>query len=270
MEILLVLFLFILGAIIGSFLNVVILRYNTGAGITGYSGCFTCGEELKWYELFPILSYIFLRARCSKCKSPISLQYPLVEIGTGLLFLGTYIKGFDGLTIVFPLIILSLLVVVFVYDLRHKIIPNGIVYAFIIISFLLLFIDFSAQYFVSVPNVVDFSAGPMLAFPFLLIWLFSKGTWMGLGDSKLVLGIGWYLGMIDGLSAVIFAFWIGAVVTLLILFLQKVIKHISMPFSLSSLFNSITIKSEIPFAPFLIIGFLLVFFTNYNILDLIY
>src|SRR3989344_1792899 len=85
-------FVFILGTIIGSFLNVVILRYNTGSSIQGRSGCMSCGKPLVWYELFPVLSFLFLLGRCGGCKSRISAQYPLVELLTGIIFLLTFLQ----------------------------------------------------------------------------------------------------------------------------------------------------------------------------------
>lgn len=101
-------------------------------------------------------------------------------------------------------------------------------------------------------------AGPALALPFFLIWLFSKGQWMGLGDPKLMLGIGWFLGPIMGLSAIILAFWIGAGYALILIALTKCKWHNL----------KISRKTEVPFAPFLILGFLLVFFFNIDILNL--
>lgn len=261
MEILFGLFFFIFGTLIGSFLNVVILRYNTGSLLSGRSGCFSCGKTLKWYELFPLFSYLFLGGKCKKCKSMISWQYPLVELSTGFLFLGTYLKGYTDFSAIVPLSILSLLIVIFVYDIHHKIIPNGIVYGFVGISFAQLFVNLNTLSFV-VPTTLDILAGPIFFIPFFAIWFFSKGMWMGLGDGKLVLGIGWMLGLVDGLSAVVLAFWIGAGISVLLLFLQRSLSHLY-PFSK---WKMLTIKSEIPFAPFLIIGFLLVFFFDINIL----
>src|SRR3989338_3931288 len=90
MNTLFALSVFILGAIVGSFLNVVILRYNTGVSFfSGRSFCPSCGKKLSWYELVPVVSFFALRRKCAGCDSKISWQYPLVEIATGLLFLLT-------------------------------------------------------------------------------------------------------------------------------------------------------------------------------------
>ena len=87
MNILIFVFIFLLGTIIGSFLNVVIYRFNTGRTIVkGRSICMTCNRTLRWYELIPILSYVMQSGKCLRCKEVISHQYPIVEFVTGLVF----------------------------------------------------------------------------------------------------------------------------------------------------------------------------------------
>src|SRR5688572_16941297 len=78
--------LFVFGAVVGSFLNVVGLRWGTGRGVGGRSECPRCGKVLNWAELVPVISFLILRARCRHCLAPISWQYPIVEILTGLVF----------------------------------------------------------------------------------------------------------------------------------------------------------------------------------------
>ena len=129
------LFFFLLGACIGSFLNVVAYRYNTGMSLNGRSQCFTCSRQLKWFDMFPILSFLTFRGKCRTCKSKISWQYPLVELVTAILFLALF--TFEGLSIAlfFDLIVFSLLIVMTVYDIRHKIIPDGLVFLFVLSGF---------------------------------------------------------------------------------------------------------------------------------------
>lgn len=264
MDLLTWFFIFAFGTIIGSFLNVVILRYNTGTPIiNGKSACFSCAKRLSWYELIPIFSFIALRGKCADCKSKISWQYPLVEFFTGLLFLATYLK-LNGsysffiqglpLDIFYYFGVFSILIVITVYDLRHKIIPDLFVFSFAFIS-LIWFIAKSTSD-VDLANW-DLWAGPILAMPFFLMWFLSGGRWMGLGDAKLALGIGWFLGLVSGTSAVIFGFWIGAVVSVLLLLAQR----------LNLTGKKLTIKSEIPFAPFLILGLLVVFFFGFDVMS---
>lgn len=246
---------FIFGAIIGSFLNVVILRYNTGAGLGGRSGCFSCGHELCASELIPVLSYLLLRGRCSECKSKISIQYPLVELASGFLFLLSAFEAFHGIldlaalaTFAFYALCWSFLLIIFAYDLRHKIIPDGIVFAFAGVSLVALFVQ-KGPALLSFPGYLDLFAGPLFFLPFYSLWKISHGTWIGLGDGKLALGIGWFLGFVSGASAIISAFWIGAIVSLFAMAYEKY-------FGSS---KSLTMKSEIPFAPFLILGILIAF-----------
>src|SRR3989344_8884577 len=86
---------FLFGLIIGSFLNVVIFRFNTGHTFGGRSGCMTCQNKLCWYELIPMISFFALRGRCRKCKAKISIQYPIVELLSGLIFAGLFLKFQD-------------------------------------------------------------------------------------------------------------------------------------------------------------------------------
>lgn len=259
-------FIFLFGTIIGSFLNVVIFRLNTGRTITqGRSMCMTCTRHLRWYELIPVFSFLIQSGKCRRCKSFISHQYPLVEFITGVIFVSiaykflpllstSYYSLYLILVVLFALIF-SLLIVIAVYDLRHKIIPNKLVYLFIFFSFLSIFINFSplGNLFI-IPSVSALIAGPVIALPFVLIWFFSKGRLMGLGDGKLMLGIGFLLGLSSGIFAVIISFWIGTIVSLLLLLLSK---------------KKMNMKTEIPFAPFLIISVLITFLFNFDMFSLI-
>ncbi|MDO8572199.1 MAG: prepilin peptidase [bacterium] len=260
---------FILGTIVGSFLNVVILRYNTGVSFfSGRSFCPSCNKKLSWYELVPIVSFFVLRGKCAGCGSKISFQYPLIELTTGLLFLVTSYKlqvtGFDAhylLSTIYYLLIWSLLIVISIYDLRHKIIPDFPVFIFSGLALVYLVVSAGFGNILHAPHSWDLLAGPLFALPFAALWYFSQGRWMGLGDAKLALGIGWFLGLIKGGSAIILGFWMGAIVGLMLVVLSKL--------SFAKRFRSkFGMKSEIPFGPFLILGTILIFFFNINLFDL--
>lgn len=257
-------FIFLLGTIIGSFLNVVIYRFNTGKSITkGRSMCMTCNRTLRWYELIPVFSFLIQSGKCRRCASTISHQYPLVELGTGLVFTliafhFLYVLFFSQLAytvlVIFYSFIFSLLIVILVYDIRHKIIPDRLVYIFCILAFLSVYLTHSGiGPLLMTPKILAVLAGPLLAAPFALLWLVSKGTWMGLGDAKLILGLGWLLGPWLGLSMLTLSFWIGALVSLGIMFFSR---------------RRMTMKTEIPFAPFLIFSTFVVFLFTIDIFRL--
>ena len=259
MIITLALIFFIFGLIIGSFLNVVIIRFNTQRSFGGRSGCMSCKNTLSWYELIPVFSFLFLRGRCKNCKARISIQYPIVEFLSGLIFALLFLKFQDvffyGQTFVFSLTYayyataFSLLLVIAVYDIKHKIIPDVLSLSLGIFSFLGLFLFNSAGFYPHVPSILELSSGLIIATPFAFFWLVSKGRWMGLGDAKLAIGLGWLLGLSRALSGLVLAFWIGAVIGLVLIIFSK--KH--------------GMKSEIPFAPFLVLGTLLAFLFELHI-----
>lgn len=272
---------FIFGTIVGSFLNVVILRYNTGESfLIGGSRCFNCGKKLKWNELIPVLSFVFQKGKCAECKTKISCQYPIVEILTGLIFAlffyffyqggGHFFNYFSSstfsflLSVFYFLVIFCLLIIISVYDFRHQIIPNSFVYVFNILAFINLFFIKS----VSISNtsifyplfstfyspLCNFVSGLAFASVFALMWFVSKGKWMGFGDAKLVLGMGWILGLAKGFAAIAFSFWIGAIVGIVLLFAQK---------------KRYNIKSKIAFGPFLTAGFFISYFLGDYLINLI-
>ncbi len=252
---LIILFAFILGTIIGSFLNVIILRWNTGASIAvDRSRCFSCGKTLTWYELVPLFSFLVQGGKCRGCGSRISWQYPLVECVTGLLFALTAwlfppLTALAMATDALYFAAWSVLVIITVYDLRHKIIPDTFSYLFALIGLAVLVLHVASGGTLDWWNV---AAGPLLALPLFLLWLVSGGRWMGLGDPKLVLGIGWLLGLDGGGAALVLAFWIGAIVGIGLIIARRV-----------------GLKSEIPFAPFLIAGTLICFATGLTFTGLV-
>lgn len=276
---------FIFGMIIGSFLNVVIYRFNTGRGIGGRSMCFSCNRTLTPLELFPVFSFLFQRGRCAKCKTKLSWQYPAVELLTGLLFALSFIKVFTLaphgfiFNVPFVWIIMSLLVIITVYDLRHKIIPDQFSYFFAVLTFLRLFISLNGNDIIF-PSLGVLFAGPLLALPFYLIWMVSKGRWMGLGDAKLSLGLGWFLAiyapafspMISNISVFLYSFWIGTAFFVLISIIGLILRGLADLGFIKRSYNLpvLGMKSEIPFAPFLILGLLIVFLFRYNIASLIF
>ena len=276
---------FVLGLGVGSFLNVVILRYGQDRVTTGRSACPKCKRILSAGDLIPVLSFVFLLGKCRGCKLPISWQYPVVEILTGLIFVLTFLHrvtaypitepvellsvGFLG-SVVILFVIWSLLIVITVYDLYHKIIPDPLVWSFVALAGVWLVVDrYISGVDWSMALVLDLLTGPLLFGLFYLPWRFSGGRWMGLGDAKLVLGVGLFLGFAHGFSAIILAFWIGAAVALILIGLLK-ISAVYGTDKFRHVLGHISLKSEMPFGPFLVLGTLLSFFLEFDILSLSY
>lgn len=256
------------GLIIGSFLNVVILRRGAKS-LGGRSMCFSCGNEIAWYDNVPLISYLALRGRCRACGSGISIQYPLVEAATALLFgvLGAWASAQPDSLVLRALVldyfaIASILVALFAYDVRHTIIPDAWAYLFALLSFL----TYPLAHLGAGSIATYLLAGPLAALPLFALWLVSRGRWMGLGDSKLALGMGWLLGPVYGVVAVFFAFMIGAVVSLAILLPLPLYRRILATWGLLSAKPgaSYTMSSEVPFGPFLIASCLIIWFMLLN------
>jgi len=277
----LLLFAFIFGSIIGSFLNVLVLRYGMRT-LRGRSACFSCGKRLAWHELIPLLSFVAQGGRCRGCKSAVSLQYPLVELLTGLVFMGIVWRESDLIlslassislsSILYLLltpVLWSLLIAILVYDIRHKIIPDALVYS-AIGSALLIFLSSHIPY--SVPHAsslwLDLSGSLLLSAPFAALWYFSRGRAMGLGDAKLIFLFSPYLGFSAGLSAMLLGFWIGAVLSIAAILLKSVSALSPKLRGLKRHFKGLTMKTEMPLAPFLIAGLFIVYICGIDVTGL--
>ncbi len=243
MNILIIILTGILGLIIGSFLNVVILRMNTGRGLGGRSKCFSCNKTLAWYELVPVVSYVIQGGKCRNCKTPISKQYALVEGVTALLFAGVAAQInllAQPVTVVLWLLLVSLGMIIAVYDIRHCVIPEIPLILFLGTS---IAIGFHGIAFLLVP------------LPFLLLWVVSQGAWIGFGDIELMACAGMLLGITGGSAAVISSFWIACLVILPWYAFQKLRKK--------------NVSHKVPFGPFLLVGMYLVGILGINVLTMI-
>ncbi len=257
---------FSLGIIIGSFLNVYLYRFHTGKSLSGKSHCLSCGNSLRPYELFPLLSYLCLRGRCRHCGSYIPARYFLVELLTGILFVLTAFTATELVSMFIALIFVSILVVIAVYDLYHLIIPDEL-----IISLALLAILEQGHLLMRGQSVVDFGctilAATLGSVFFYSLWHYSKGKWIGFGDVKLAMPLGIMVGYTGVFSMIVLSFWVGAIIGLATL-AYLAIKRRGQP-HLRLLPQRFTMKSAIPFAPFLIIGFLGVYLFGINVIFLL-
>lgn len=253
--------LFLLGLVVGSFLNVLSFRLPEGEQfIAGRSHCRTCLRTLKWFELVPVFSYLFLRGKCRTCRNAVSLQYPVVELVTGILFASSYVflsrnfafDGFkiflyDSASLLYILVALSAFIVMFCTDLRLFLIPDKVVYPAIVISCAFILANGLAG--CRIPFVMcDFASAAWslagAAF-FLGLVLVSKGAWMGLGDVKLAAFMGLFLGLPKLLVALVLAFFAGSVAGGILIALRKK-----------------TLQSEVPFGIFLVPATIISFFAG--------
>ena len=265
---------FLLGLFVGSFLNCVIYRLEKKesflkgklrekirfAALRGRSFCPACKHVLSWRDLIPVLSFFLLKGKCRYCSSKISWQYPLVEISTALMFFIIFknsnsdfllnnFREIDLVNILYYWIIVSIFIVVFVYDLKHFIIPDGTVIALITVSFLWHLFNFLSNNYSFQMLFSYFLSGFGAFLFFLFFYSVSRGKWMGFGDVKLAFAIGFFLGFPWIVIALFLSFLIGSIIGVIMIISQKK-----------------KIKSEIPFAPFLVVGTFLALFLGENML----
>ncbi len=215
---------FFLGLCVGSFLNALIFRLHSGESVAkGRSKCPKCQHQLSDWDLIPVISFIALRGKCRYCHAPISWQYPTVELVTAILFVLVYLYLIPStqvgtMTGIFYLaflwFIVSVSIIVFVYDLKHYLILDKVIYPALAVTFIAVL--FLPQF--------DFwraliGSGVVGGF-FLILVLLSKETWMGWGDVKL----GFLLGLVVGwplcLPLFLIAFVGGSAVALLLMGLK--------------------------------------------------
>ena len=204
------------GIVIGSFLNVVILRVPIRESITlKRSHCMTCGHTLAWYELIPLFSYLFLGGKCRHCKAHISIQYPIVEAANGAIYVIFFLaKGITLETFLYCLCA-SALLALSVIDWRTQEIPIGINIFILLLGLVRLFTDLGnwGQYVIGLFAVSGF---------LLLLNFITKGRGIGHGDIKLMAATGLLLGWKLNIIAFIMGCIIGSVVHLIRMAVKKV------------------------------------------------
>ena len=247
---------FVLGLIIGSFINCIIYRLHLKQSfLHGRSFCPGCKKQINWYDNIPLLSYILLKAKCRFCRQQISIHYPLVEFISAALFLIVFIvqaaalnfnllafSSFDILILLRNWLFTSILILIFIYDLKYYLILDKVILPAILASifFNLILLIFSPQYSLAA-LFIGFGwyllAALVCASFFLIQFLVSRGKWIGGGDIRLGALMGFMLGWPNVLVALFLSYILGSIVGLiLILSRQK------------------TFKSQIPLGTFLTIG----------------
>ena len=249
MELFTIILIITLGLLIGSFLNVCIYRIPKKESIAfPPSHCFSCGRNLTSLDLVPVLSYIFLRGKCRGCKAHISLQYPLIELSNGLLYLLLFMHF--GLTIdfVFYAALVSILIVISIIDYYHKIIPDSINLTILIVGIIykLSIVLVLKGENTLLDSLLGFALGGGL---FLLIAILTNA--MGGGDIKMMGALG---------------VWFGVKVILLILLLSFIIGSIVMVILLITKMKGR--KDEVPFGPFICVATVLSMIYRVEIIDI--
>ena len=231
MESIFAITIFILGLLIGSFLNVCIYRIPRGESIAyPPSHCTSCGNNIKYYDLIPVLSWIFLRGKCRKCSEKISIRYALVEITTAILFLLTYFQYGVSIYLARYLILIPFLIVIAMIDYDTMEVYTTTTWIGIAMGVVLLGVNF----YVGEPVVTYIYGGLLGAGIIIFIILLSKliiGTeGMGWGDAEICGLCGLFLGFKLTFTMMFFSFIIGGVIGIYLLKFKKKNGRTEMPF----------------------------------------
>lgn len=249
MEIFYKVMFFIIGAVMGSFFHVVATRLsNDESIISPRSHCPKCNHYLKWYENIPIFSYLFLRGKCSKCKSKIPISYVIVEIVTGLLYAACYHSFKFSFDLAIALVFVSALITVIVSDIEYMIILDEVlIFSTLLLAILYIFgkgLEVAAYHIYS-------GVGAFLAM-YAIKWIgdkaFQKES-LGGGDIKLMFLFGMVLGLPMSICTIFLATFIAFPVALIILFSDK--------------------ENIIPFGPFLSMAAILIMVSKLQLTDLL-
>jgi len=238
--------IFILGACLGSFLNVCIYRLPKNKQIiSGRSFCPRCKKKINWYDNLPIISFLLLSGKCRKCKKVIPLRYFIVEIITGIGFLLIYLNFNNYPTIIFLSVLFLLYLIIFFIDLKHFIIPDGLNFGIMALAIVKNFLpNFNTSFIHDINQSIIGGIVGYLSI-WIIIYLYrviKKIEGMGLGDAKLMTGIG----LLFGWQSIPFVLFISAVLGLV--------------FATPSLINKKkNFRSKIPFGPFIITASLIYF-----------
>lgn len=261
--------MFALGAIFGSFVNVVTLRLHTGTSINTPSHCLSCGHRLRARELVPVLSYTLLCGRCAACSARIPPRYVLVELSLGALFVLAALSFSSAFSLSVACALLVALAGVVLYDLDHFIIPDE----FIVMLWGIVAASFVGAFSYGAPVSVVVDAGTSAALAasvYAALYMLSHGRWMGFGDVKLAAPLGALLSIGEVFSFVVLSFWVGAVISISIIAVQWLVVRCESYATRSAARPNryVTMKSEVPFAPFIAAAFLIVYFFHVDVLTL--
>ncbi|MFH0792071.1 MAG: prepilin peptidase [bacterium] len=246
----------ILGLVAGSFVNAWVYRLDSGESVLfERSHCVNCGKTIRWYDLIPLFSFINLRGKCRDCQKPISIEYPLIEAITAVLYVAIiYLNRFaignlsGWASIIYQMLLLVFLETIFIFDLKHLLISfNAVIGATVLtIAFKIasLLLDKGSATALGISLIANTVLATIAVAGFLWLLAFiSKEKWMGWGDVQVGLLMGVILGYPNALIALFIAFVVGAIIGLALIIAKG-----KSP------------KAMVPFAPFLIVGTVVAFY----------
>ena len=247
---------FIIGSILGSFSNVCIYRIPLNKQIIiGRSFCPKCKKKINWYDNLPLFSYVNLKGKCRNCRKKISFKYFFVELISGICALYIFLNYKNYYEIIYLQSIVIIFVIIFFIDLKHFIIPDVLNFIFIFLAFIKNFIsNFESNFNYDLNHSI---IGGILGY--LIIWIIifvykkiKNVEAMGLGDAKLMVGVG----LLFGWQSIFIILFFSSAIALLI----------NLPSLIKKKKN---LKSKIPFGPYIIISVILYFCYGIDILNFI-
>ncbi|WP_457627726.1 prepilin peptidase [Persephonella sp.] len=227
---------FVFGAIIGSFLNVLIYRLPRGKSPLkpAFSFCPSCGSPIKWYDNIPLLSYLILRGKCRNCGGKIGFRYFFVELLTGVASVVSYLKTGLSYEYIFVFGFLAIIIAITFIDVDFKIIPDQLNLAGFVLGVIYTFIR---DDFTILDGIIGAVVGAGFLWGIAYIYLKTRGIeGLGMGDVKMMAFVGMYLGWFGALFTIFFGSLIGAVVGIVAAYLSR---------------SEDKGRFEIPFGPFL-------------------
>ncbi len=245
--------IFIFGLLIGSFINCILYRLKKNEEfVKGKSYCPKCNHLLSWKDLIPVFSWIFLKGKCRYCKKKISIEYPLIEITTGALFLLATIFVFANYPqfalfhLLFYLVIIPSFLIIFVFDLRHFLVSEAV----LLYTGIFVVLWRIIALFLEIHSLIDllfyFLAALLSSLFFGALYLLTKKKGIGFGDIEII----FLIGLIVGIPNIFFVIFIGSLIgsiigIFMILFFKK------------------NMKTALPFGPFLVVSaFIMLFYGN--------
>jgi leader peptidase (prepilin peptidase) / N-methyltransferase len=230
------LFIFVIGAITGSFINMAIYRIPRKIKLTfPGSFCDQCKEPLNWYENVPVISYILSLGKCSRCGNRYPLTYLIIEVATGLLFIALYNYAKDIPHFIYLASILTMFIIICIIDFKHFIIPDKLILAIAVIS--LIYFTYTLGtgiYYFLLSSLILFVV--LMGLKIIARFIYGREAF-GMGDVKLGAVIGFILGWKPALLAIFFGFLLAGLAIMVMAILRKIKR-----------------KSYIPFGPFIIGG----------------